>query len=45
MKIHTEYCESVEKEAVQFYLVTWKYGKEINRVMRVIKKDYRGTRL
>lgn len=45
MKIYTEYCETVEKEAVQFYLVTWKYGKGINRVMRVTKKDYRGNRL
>lgn len=45
MKIHTECYEIVEKEAIQFYLMTWKYGKGINRVMRVIRKDYRGTRL
>ena len=45
MKIHTECCEIVEKEAIQFYWVTWKYEKGINRVMRVNRKDYRGTRL
>ena len=45
MKVHTECCENVDKEASQFYLVTWKDEKGINRVMSVIRKDYRGTRL